>query len=39
MNSCLQCVSNIPAVVKYFHSGQYAKEINEASPTKGALAS
>lgn len=39
MNSCLQCVSNIPAVVKYFHSGLYAKEINEASPTKGALAS
>lgn len=38
MNSCLQCVSNIPAVVKYFASNAYAKEVNETSPTKGALA-
>lgn len=38
MNSCLQCVSNLPAVVKYFQSGQYTKELNESSPTKGALA-
>ncbi|GLE01821.1 hypothetical protein PINS_up010659 [Pythium insidiosum] len=38
MNSCLQCVSNVPAVVHYFQSGAYLKEINETSPTKGALA-
>uniref|UniRef100_K3W991 ubiquitinyl hydrolase 1 n=1 Tax=Globisporangium ultimum (strain ATCC 200006 / CBS 805.95 / DAOM BR144) TaxID=431595 RepID=K3W991_GLOUD len=38
MNSCLQCVSNIPALTKYFQSGMHAKEINDASPTKGALA-
>lgn len=39
MNSCLQCVSNIPAVTKYFQSGLYAKETNDTSPTRGALAS
>ncbi|KAK1935715.1 Ubiquitin carboxyl-terminal hydrolase 2 [Phytophthora citrophthora] len=39
MNSCLQCVSNLPAFVKYFHPGLlYAREINDSSPTKGALA-
>ncbi|OWZ10474.1 Ubiquitin-specific protease [Phytophthora megakarya] len=38
MNSCLQCVSNLPAIVKYFHPGHFAHEINELSPTKGALA-
>lgn len=38
MNSCLQCVSNIPAIVKYFQPGLYAGEINDTSPTKGALA-
>lgn len=38
MNSCLQCVSNLPPVVKYFLSGAHAREINDASPTKGALA-
>lgn len=38
MNSCLQCVSNLPALVKYFHPGLYAREINDTSPTKGALA-
>ncbi|KAE8982071.1 hypothetical protein PR003_g24145 [Phytophthora rubi] len=38
MNSCLQCVSNLPAVVRYFHPGLFAREINESSPTKGALA-
>ncbi|DBA01772.1 TPA: hypothetical protein N0F65_010182 [Lagenidium giganteum] len=35
---CLQCVSNIPAIVKYFQSGLYTRDMNEASPTKGALA-
>lgn len=39
MNSCLQCVSNIPGIVKYFQSIDLAREINECSPTKGALAS
>ncbi|KAG2774208.1 hypothetical protein JG687_00009173 [Phytophthora cactorum] len=38
MNSCLQCVSNLPAIVKYFHPGLYTREINDTSPTKGALA-
>ncbi|KAG7379885.1 Ubiquitin carboxyl-terminal hydrolase 21 [Phytophthora pseudosyringae] len=38
MNSCLQCVSNLPAIVKYFQPGLYACEINDSSPTKGALA-
>eukprot|EP00644_Phytophthora_capsici_P011672 jgi/Phyca11/572889/estExt2_Genewise1.C_PHYCAscaffold_500167 len=39
MNSCLQCVSNLPVLVKYFHPGLvYAREINDSSPTKGALA-
>ncbi|TYZ65269.1 hypothetical protein PybrP1_002516 [[Pythium] brassicae (nom. inval.)] len=38
MNSCLQCVSNIPSVAQYFASNVHAKEVNEASPTKGALA-
>lgn len=38
MNSCLQCVSNLPPVVKYFLSGLHTREINEGSPTKGALA-
>ncbi|KAF4318446.1 hypothetical protein BBO99_00007351 [Phytophthora kernoviae] len=32
------CVSNIPAIVKYFLPGLYAREINDTSPTKGALA-
>ncbi|GMF17810.1 unnamed protein product [Phytophthora lilii] len=35
---CLQCVSNLPAIVKYFHLGLYVREINESSSTKGALA-
>ncbi|TMW68941.1 hypothetical protein Poli38472_001097 [Pythium oligandrum] len=38
MNSCLQCVSNIPAVVQYFQSGSYLKETNDESTTKGTLA-
>ncbi|ETN20034.1 hypothetical protein PPTG_03127 [Phytophthora nicotianae INRA-310] len=38
MNSCLQCVSNLPGIVKYFQPGLYAREINDTSPTKGALA-
>jgi hypothetical protein len=38
MNSCLQCVSNLPPIVKYFLSGTHTREINEGSPTKGALA-
>lgn len=38
MNSCLQCVSNIPSVAMYFASNAHTKEANEASPTKGALA-
>ncbi|KAL4145359.1 hypothetical protein PRNP1_013031 [Phytophthora ramorum] len=38
MNSCLQCVSNLPAIVKYFQPDLFEREINEASPTKGALA-
>ncbi|KAF1792904.1 Ubiquitin specific protease domain [Phytophthora cactorum] len=38
MNSCLQCVSNLPAIVKYFHPGLYTREVNDTSPTKGALA-
>ncbi|KAJ0405488.1 hypothetical protein ATCC90586_000151 [Pythium insidiosum] len=38
MNSCLQCVSNLPALVHYFQSGAYLREINDTSPTKGALA-
>lgn len=38
MNSCLQCVSNLPPIVKYFLSGTHTREINECSPTKGALA-
>lgn len=31
-------MSNLPALVEYFRSGEYLKEINETSPTKGALA-
>ncbi|RLN93527.1 hypothetical protein BBJ28_00020623 [Nothophytophthora sp. Chile5] len=33
-----RCVSNIPALVKYFHPGLHSREINDASPSKGALA-
>lgn len=38
MNSCLQCVSNLPALVMYFHQGLYTHEINGSSGTRGALA-
>ncbi|KDO28825.1 hypothetical protein SPRG_20028 [Saprolegnia parasitica CBS 223.65] len=38
MNSCLQCLSNVPLVMRYFRMGQHLQELNEASPTQGKLA-
>lgn len=38
MNSCIQCLSNVPALAKYFRSKSHLEEINESSGTKGALA-
>lgn len=37
MNSCLQCLSNLPSIVEYIQSGLYHKEINPSSPTKGMV--
>ncbi|TDH66204.1 hypothetical protein CCR75_004785 [Bremia lactucae] len=39
MNSCLQCVSNVPAILTYFRQDGFTPKINVASATQGALAS
>ncbi|CAK4978976.1 unnamed protein product [Aphanomyces euteiches] len=38
MNSCIQCLSNVGAVVKHFRSNSHLNELNETSPTHGKLA-
>lgn len=38
MNSCLQCLSNIPELTQYFYSNEYKNELNQSSPSKGLLA-
>ncbi|OQR82782.1 ubiquitin-specific protease [Achlya hypogyna] len=38
MNSCLQCLSNVPHVMKYFRQSLHLQELNESSPTQGKLA-
>ena len=39
MNSCLQCLNNIPELAKYFLANEHLKELNTTSTTKGNLAS
>ena len=38
MNSCLQCLSNVPQLTEYFLSGGYRSDLNRRSPTKGETA-
>lgn len=38
MNSCLQCLNNVPALSKYFFTGKHKTDVNEKSSTHGKLA-
>lgn len=38
MNSCLQCLSNVPYLTEYFLNGTHKKHINKKSPSRGAVA-
>eukprot|EP00602_Paraphysomonas_sp_CaronLab_P003006 CAMPEP_0185032642 /NCGR_PEP_ID=MMETSP1103-20130426/20883_1 /TAXON_ID=36769 /ORGANISM="Paraphysomonas bandaiensis, Strain Caron Lab Isolate" /LENGTH=664 /DNA_ID=CAMNT_0027568615 /DNA_START=114 /DNA_END=2105 /DNA_ORIENTATION=+ len=38
MNSALQCILHIEALVSYFRQGHYKADINRSAPLKGALA-
>jgi ubiquitin C-terminal hydrolase len=38
MNSCLQCLSNVPALTEYFITGAFRAHINRSSPSKGEAA-
>ncbi|OQR90426.1 ubiquitin-specific protease [Thraustotheca clavata] len=35
---CLQCLSNVPGVMKYFQQSQHLQELNDGSQTQGKLA-